>query len=127
MQGSPTEARFRYSAFISYSRQDERWAKWLQSALESYRIPRRLIGTQTAFGAVARRLPPIFRDRSELSAAAQLGDTLSNALRASANLIVVCSPSASASRWVNEEIRVFRSFGRSDRIFCVIVAGTPNA
>ena len=49
MNGSPT-ARFKYSAFISYSHGDVRWAKWLQSALEGYRVPRRLIGTQTAFG-----------------------------------------------------------------------------
>jgi tetratricopeptide (TPR) repeat protein len=127
MNDSPTEASFRYSAFISYSREDERWAKWLQSALESYRVPRRLIGTRTAFGTLSRRLAPVFRDRSDLSATTDLGETINNALQASANLVVICSPSASASRWVNEEIGVFRRLGRGDRIFCVIVAGEPNA
>jgi hypothetical protein len=32
-----------YKAFISYSHQDESWAKWLHKALESYKIPRGLI------------------------------------------------------------------------------------
>jgi tetratricopeptide (TPR) repeat protein len=127
MDDSVTEASFRYSAFISYSRDDERWAKWLQSALEGYRIPQRLIGTRTAFGILSKRLAPVFRDRSDLSASTDLGETINNALRASANLIVICSPSASASRWVNAEIAAFRRLGRSDRIFCVIVAGAPNA
>ena len=79
MNDSANGAGFRYSAFISYSREDERWAKWLQSALESYRIPRRLIGTKTAFGTLARRLPPVFRDRSDLSATTDLNETIKNA------------------------------------------------
>jgi len=126
MNNSPT-ARFRYSAFISYSHGDVRWAKWLQSALEGYRVPRRLIGTQTAFGILTKRLAPVFRDRSDLSATTDLGETINHALQDSANLVVICSPSASRSRWVNEEISVFRRMGRDDRIFCVIVAGEPNA
>jgi eukaryotic-like serine/threonine-protein kinase len=127
MNDSPTEASVRYSAFISYSHGDERWAKWLQSALENYRVPRRLVGTQTEFGILSKRLAPVFRDRSDLSATTDLGETITSALRASANLVVICSPSASASRWVNEEIDVFRRLGRGDRILCVIVAGEPNA
>src|ERR1019366_3609919 len=126
MNGSPT-ARFRYSAFISYSHEDVRWAKWLQSALEGYRVPRRLIGTQTAFGILSNRLAPVFRDRSDLSATTDLGETINNALQDSANLVVICSPNASRSRWVNEEISAFRRMGRRDRIYCVIVAGEPNA
>lgn len=126
MSDAQPEATIRYSAFISYSHEDERWARWLQSALESYRVPRRLIGKQTAFGTLGKRLAPVFRDRSDMSAATSLGETISEALKVSANLVVVCSPSARASRWVNEEIVAFRRLGRSDRILCVIVAGEPN-
>lgn len=122
-----TQAPCRYSAFISYSHEDERWAKWLQSALERYRVPRRLIGRKTAFGPLSRRLAQVFRDRSDVSAATDLGETITNALRDSANLIVICSTHARASRWVNEEIVTFRRLGRGDRIFCVIVTGEPNA
>src|ERR1700730_4358299 len=107
MSDSSTKASLRYSAYISYSHDDERWAKWLQSALERYRVPRRLIGTQTGFGILSKRLAPVFRDRSDLSAATDLGETVNNTLKVCANLVVMCSPSACASRWVNEEISAF--------------------
>src|SRR3546814_4423648 len=42
-------------------------------------------------------------------------------------LVVVCSPAAAASRWVNEEIRYFQARGLSHRVFCLLVAGSPDA
>jgi tetratricopeptide (TPR) repeat protein len=45
---------------------------------------------------------------------------------ASDALIVICSPAAAKSRWVKEEIRYFQSIGRRARIFCLIVAGSPD-
>ena len=118
-------AAFRYSAFISYSHRDERWARWLQTALETYRVPPHLAHRES--GVASRRLSPVFRDRSDLPSATDLGTHIREALQDSANLIVICSPSASASQWVNEEIRFFRSLGRGDRIFCLIVDGEPNS
>ena len=53
----------KYAAFISYSHADQVSARWLHQALETYRLPRALIGTPSAFGPVPRRLPPVFRDR----------------------------------------------------------------
>ena len=41
---------FRYRAFISYSHSDERWAQWLHRALETYRLPRHLVGREAVFG-----------------------------------------------------------------------------
>lgn len=38
---------FRYRAFISYSHQDKSWAGWLHKALETYAIPKRLVGQTT--------------------------------------------------------------------------------
>jgi hypothetical protein len=111
-----------YKSFISYSHSDEVWAKWLHKALESYKLPKRLRGE-----GLTEKLFPIFRDRDELSSAADLSAKVQNALKASESLIVVCSPSAAKSRWVNEEIRLFRSLGRADRIFCVIVNGDLKA
>jgi tetratricopeptide (TPR) repeat protein len=117
----------RYKAFISYSHRDELWATWLHKSLESYRPPRQLVGTQTSRGAVPRRLHPVFRDREELASATDLGEVISTALRESACQIVICSPAAARSKWVNEEILAFKRLGREDRIFCLIVAGEPNA
>jgi tetratricopeptide (TPR) repeat protein len=117
----------KYRAFISYSHQDSRWAAWLHSALEKYRPPKSLIGTITDRGEVPKRLAPIFKDRDELPSATDLGSLINAALTDSAAQIVICSPRAAKSRWVNEEILAFKRLGREDRILCVIVDGEPNA
>lgn len=109
-----------YKAFISYNHADARWAKWIHRALEGYRLPTRLLAEH---GLASNRLHPIFRDRDELSTSSSLSDVIQTALRASENLIVVCSPAAAKSRWVNEEINTFKALGRGGRIFCLIVDG----
>ena len=116
----------KYRAFLSYSHRDAKWADWLHKALESYRPPTQLIGTITALGTVTKRLTPIFRDREELASATDLGVVISEALSQSACQIIICSPEAAKSRWVNEEILAFKRLGREDRIFCLIVGGEPN-
>ncbi|MEO5621911.1 MAG: toll/interleukin-1 receptor domain-containing protein [Dokdonella sp.] len=118
---------FRYRAFISYSHQDKTWADWLHKALETYVVPKRLVGQSTAAGPIPARLAPIFRDREELASATDLGRKVSEALEQSANLIVICSPRSAASRWVAEEVLAFKRLGRSERIFCLIVDGEPDA
>ena len=35
---------FKYWAFISYSHQDKAWGDWLHKALETYRVPKRIVG-----------------------------------------------------------------------------------
>lgn len=115
-----------YKAFISYSHQDRNWSAWLQRALESYRVPKRLVGSQGEFGAVPARLAPVFRDREDLSSASDLTSKVKESLESSESLIVICSPVAAQSAWVNEEIRYFRSLGREDRILALIVDGEPQ-
>jgi len=117
----------RYRAFISYSHRDARVAGWLHRSLEGYRVPKLLRGSMGEFGTVPDRLQPIFRDREELASAGALGGRLQQALADSEALLVICSPDAACSRWVNEEILAFKRLGRSDRIYCLIVAGEPNA
>jgi tetratricopeptide (TPR) repeat protein len=117
----------KYRAFLSYSHRDAKWAQWLHRQLESYRPPKTLIGTSTVRGPVPKRLTPVFRDREELASATDLGTVITEALQQSACQIVICSPPAAKSRWVNEEIIAFKRLGREDRIFCLIIAGEPNA
>ncbi|HTO40146.1 MAG TPA: toll/interleukin-1 receptor domain-containing protein [Rhizomicrobium sp.] len=119
-------AAFKYRAFISYSHQDRAWVEWLHKALESYRLPKQLVGTETSFGPVPEKLFPIYRDRDEFPAAADLAEHVRTALEHSASLIVVCSPAAAQSRWVNEEILTFKRLGRAQRILPVIVSGEPG-
>ncbi|MCG3143430.1 MAG: hypothetical protein HONDAALG_00778 [Gammaproteobacteria bacterium] len=117
---------FRYRAFLSYSHRDRELGDRLHRELESYRVPRALIGRGTAFGHVPRTLRPIFRDRYDLEAGHSLREQLIEALAASEALIVMCSPAAAASPYVNEEIRLFKSTGRGQRVYPVIVAGEPG-
>lgn len=118
---------FRFKAFVSYSHRDRDWSSWIQQALEAYRVPRRLVGSDGEFGPVPRRLTPVFLDREELSSGADLSAKVRECLDASESLIVVCSPASAQSTWVNEEIRYFKSCGRADRIFALIVDGDPQS
>ena len=70
-------------------------------------------------------LAPIFLDRAELPSSSDLAANVREALGASRFLIVVCSPAAARSRWVNEEIRYFKSLGRADHVLALVVAGEP--
>jgi len=115
----------RYTAFISYSHSDQHVARWLHRAIEGYRFPRALVGTPSAFGPVPRRLPPLFRDRDELPASGDLGTELRGALAASRFQIVLCSPRAAASKWVNEEILSFKRVHGENRTLALIVGGEP--
>jgi len=118
---------YKYRAFISYSHKDEKWAAWLHKALETYKVPKRIVGRETFMGEIPARLMPVFRDRDELPSATNLGDLLTQSLADSATQIVICSPAAAQSHWVNEEILTYKRLGRSDRIFCLIVDGEPWA
>lgn len=97
MSESSSPPRFAYRAFISYSHRDKAWADWLHKSLQTYRVPSRPVGKQTAHGAIPRRLNPVFRDREELASATDLGRKVNEALANSENLIVVCSPAAAMS------------------------------
>ncbi len=119
--------QYKYRAFISYSHADEKWAAWLHRALETYKVPKYIVGKATVCGPVPKRISPIFRDREELATSTELGNVLTEALKQSACLIVICSPNAAQSRWTNEEILTFKRLGRHDRIFCLIVDGEPGA
>lgn len=117
----------KYWAFISYSHQDKAWGQWLHRRLEGYRVPHRLIGRPHWSGKLPARLAPIFRDRDELPSSSELGAVLNEALRLSRYQIVICSPRSATSRWVDEEVRHFKSLGRENRVLCFIVDGEPNA
>jgi tetratricopeptide (TPR) repeat protein len=115
----------RYRAFLSYSHKDAAAAGRLHRRLEAYRIPRRLVGRETARGPVPARLWPIFRDREELPAATDLSETVREALAQSGALIILCSPAAAGSLWVAEEIRVFRELHPDRPILAAVLAGDP--
>lgn len=107
-----------YYAFISYKSEDAEWAIWLQHELEHYHLP----ASYNGHTDIRQDLRPVFRDIDELSAG-NLPKQIQEALENSQNLIVVCSPQAAASPWVNLEVKTFIKLGRTDRIFPFIVEG----
>jgi tetratricopeptide (TPR) repeat protein len=125
MREAAADRGTRYKAFISYSHKDAAVGRWLHRRLETYRIPRRLAGTEGLHGPVPARLLPIFRDREELPAAGDLSETVRAALAASENLIIVCSPNAAASPWVGREIALFRELHPGRPVYAAIIEGEP--
>ena len=119
--------RCKYPVFISYSHRDERWARWLHKAIEGYPVPKPLVGRPGRNAPIPPKIFPVFRDRDELASSADLPSVLREALAQSNHLIVLCSPAAARSRWVNEEITEFKRLGRADRILPLIVDGEPHA
>lgn len=121
------DGAYAYRAFISYSHRDKDLAQRLHRDVESYRIPSKLVGRVTGVGKVPRRLRPIFRDREELPASGDLSAELSRALSQSQFLVVICSPAAAKSRWVNEEILQFKRVHGDDRVLALVADGEPHA
>jgi hypothetical protein len=115
---------YRYAAFISYSSKDATFARRLHRALESYGIPASLGKFDLTGAGKQNRIYPVFRDREELSAG-HLGDLIEANLKASAALVVVCSPNSAASPWVEKEIEFFARLGRRDKIFAIISDSAP--
>ena len=111
---------YTYYAFISYKREEERWAKWLQRKLEHYRFPTNLNGR----GDLPKRIYPTFRDVTDLNPG-QLAVEIDKNLQDSEWLIVMCSPRSAQSPWVCKEAQTFIDLGRADHIIPFIIDGTP--
>lgn len=109
-----------YYAFISYKREDEKWAKWLQDKLEHYHFPTNLNG-RTDLPTYIR---PTFRDVTDLTPGL-LTEEIDKALRSSEWLIVICSPRSAKSPWVCKEAQTFIDLGRAKHIIPFVIEGAP--
>lgn len=112
---------YKYYAFISYQRKDEKIAKWLHKQLEQYRFPVNLLKRKKN---VPEYLRPLFLDEAELSGGS-LSKVIRKALVDSKYLIVLCSPNSAKSPWVNKEVQTFIDLGRTKRIIPLIIKGIP--
>ncbi|HYX47478.1 MAG TPA: toll/interleukin-1 receptor domain-containing protein, partial [Sphingomicrobium sp.] len=126
-EGRRPRLRTRYYAFVSYSHKNKELADWLHRELERFRVPHALAGRLTATGVVPRRLTPIFRDQHDLSAADDLAVEIEAALAASQFLVVLCSPIAAKSRWMNLEIESFKRTRPEGCVLAAVADGEPFA
>lgn len=109
-----------YYAFISYKREDEKWAKWLQDKLEHYKFPTNLNGRTD----LPKNIRPTFRDVTDLKPGL-LAEEIDNALVDSQWLIIVCSPRSAKSPWVCKEAQTFIDLGCADHIIPFVIEGNP--
>lgn len=114
---------YKYYAFISYSRKDEKYAKWIQEKLESYKLPSKIAHDNPDLRKGVR---PIFRDKTDLGAGV-LYESLGKELAASQYLIVISSPTSAKSEWVEKETREFLKTHTPDYIIPLVVEGIPNS
>lgn len=110
-------------AFISYKREDEEWAKWLQKKLEHYKLPTE-IRKQNPDLEFAKNPRHVFKDTTDLSGGV-LARAIKEGLDSSKFLIVICSPRAVKSKWVCKEVQDFIDSGREEYIIPFIIDGEP--
>ncbi len=113
----------KYDAFISYrhSELDMEIAKKVHTALETYRIPK-AVRDKTGKMKMGR----VFRDQEELPIGSDLDDNISEALKGSEYLIVICSPRTPESYWVCKEIETFIELHDRNHILAVLIEGEPD-
>jgi outer membrane protein assembly factor BamB len=103
-----------YDGFISYSHAaDDLLAPRLQSGLQRFAKP-----------WWKRRALRIFRDQSSLSANPHLWSSITQALDQSGWFVLLLSPDAAQSEWVNQEIEYWKEHKDSSRILPVLTDGT---
>lgn len=110
---------YRYFAFISYKREDEKWARWLKRSLQSYRLPNK---THQRHRNLPLYCKPVFMDKTNLTPG-PLDDGLKEEVQSAKYLIVICSRQAH-DRSVNldKEISFFlEGGGTPERVIPFIV------
>lgn len=114
---------YQYYAFISYNSRDTNCGKRLHRKLEHFRMPATLCSEH---GWKRTPIRPVFFAPTDIQPGG-LDDELKERLRASKNLIVICSPNSAQSEWVGKEIEYFHDLGRDENIHFFIVDGVPNS
>ena len=116
---------YKYDAFISYrhAEKDTKIASEIQQSLERFRIP-----TALRKKTGKERFNRIFRDVEELPISSNLTEDLTEALRESEFLIVICSYRTSESDWVKREIDTFLELHDYNKqlVLTVLVEGEPD-
>ena len=104
---------YRYKAFISYSHAaDGKAAPALQSALQRFAKPWYRL-----------RALRVFRDETGLGVTPKLWGTIQRALEASEYFVLLASPAAAQSRWVQQEIEFWLQHRSVETLLIVLTDG----
>jgi len=106
-----------FDAFISYSRVDRVFSELLEQSLEGFKPPPDL--------AVPQHPLKVFRDVSDLTGN-QYFRAIESQLRASSKMIVVCTPDARRSDFVEDELRRFIEARGALHVIPILLGGVPN-
>src|SRR3990172_6746595 len=102
-----------YKAFMSYSHAaDGELAPALQSALHRF-----------AKSWYRLRAMRVFRDKTSLSATPELWPTIEKAMSESEYFLLLASPQAAASRWVQQEVDWWLEHRSVDKLFILVTDG----
>jgi WD40 repeat protein len=102
-----------YDAFVSYSHAaDGRLAPALQAGLQSLAKP-----------WYRRRALRVFRDKTSLSASPELWSAIEAALDQARYFVLLASPKAAASHWVDQEVRWWRAHRAHDSVLIALTDG----
>lgn len=111
-----------FDVFLSYSRKDEEFVNRLEEALESYRLPK-----DVKTSLVSKNRLRVFRDKRDLVPTdGDYWKTIENYLERSAYLVIICSPNARLSEYVNHEINTFLRFHEAKSVIPILLWGRPN-
>lgn len=105
-----------YDIFISYAHEDEVFARPFFRALKGYYSARN----------GSRKKLAIFWDDTE-AAVNDLDKGIAEAIKASRKMIVVCSPAARKSEWVNKEVKLFSECHGAENIIPILISGDPSS
>ncbi len=114
---------FKYDAFISYRHcePDKSVADRLHRMLEGFRIPKSIAKT-----CGRKQIKRVFRDREELPTSSNLAGNITEALKDSEFLIVICSPRTPESQWVLKEIEDFKAIHGHNKVLALLIEGEPG-
>ena len=118
-QPSAESSAAAFDVFISYSHSEATLAERLSRRIRRYRPPR-------ALGLGPRRLT-VFRDVERLTTQGELSHALRERIGAAHNLLLLCSPAAAQSKYVDQEVAAFVERRRGDGVHIVLAAGEPQA
>lgn len=114
-----------YDAFISYRHApvDSFVAKNIHRRLESFKVPGVILKSHPELKDGIKR---VFRDEEELPLATNLSDPITEALKNSEFLIVICTPRLLESKWCMKELDTFIELHGREKVLAVLAEGEPS-